>query len=63
LANCKASIDLVALSPSVYSRLCCSHSIRFINDGSIELDNNTVERSIRGVKASRKNALFDKFQR
>ena len=24
----------------------------------IELDNNTVERSIRGIKLSRKNALF-----
>lgn len=31
---------------------------RFIDDGGIELDNNTVERSIRGIKLSRKNALF-----
>lgn len=31
---------------------------RFIEDGRIELDNNTVERSIRGIKLSRKNALF-----
>ncbi|CUU14775.1 Mobile element protein CDS [Bradyrhizobium sp.] len=31
---------------------------RFIDDGRIELDNNTVERSIRGIKLSRKNALF-----
>lgn len=31
---------------------------RFIDDGRIELDNNTVERSIRGNKLSRKNALF-----
>ena len=30
---------------------------RFIDDGRIELDNNTVERSIRGIKLSRKNAL------
>jgi hypothetical protein len=29
---------------------------RFIDDGRIELDNNTVERSIRGIKLSRKNA-------
>src|SRR5262249_27577250 len=31
---------------------------RFIDDGLIELDNNTVERSIGGIKLSRKNALF-----
>jgi len=31
---------------------------RFVDDGRIELDNNTVERSIRGIKLSRKNALF-----
>ena len=31
---------------------------RFIYDGRIELDNNTVERSIRGIKLSRKNTLF-----
>jgi transposase len=31
---------------------------RFIEDGRIELDNNTVERSIRGIKLGRKNALF-----
>jgi transposase len=31
---------------------------RFIDDGRIELDNNTVERSIRGIKLNRKNALF-----
>lgn len=29
-----------------------------LDDGRIELDNNTVERSIRGIKLSRKNALF-----
>lgn len=31
---------------------------RFIDDGRIELDNNTVERSIRQIALSRKNALF-----
>jgi hypothetical protein len=31
---------------------------RFIDDGRIELDNNTIERSIRGIKLCRKNALF-----
>jgi len=31
---------------------------RFIDDGRIEIDSNTVERSIRGIALSRKNALF-----
>jgi len=31
---------------------------RFIDDGRIELDNNTIERSIRSIKLSSKNALF-----
>jgi transposase len=31
---------------------------RFLNDGRIELDNNTVERSIRPITLNRKNALF-----
>jgi transposase len=31
---------------------------RFLDDGRIELDTNTVERAIRPVKLSRKNALF-----
>jgi len=31
---------------------------RFIDDGRIELDNNTVEPSIRGIKLWRMNALF-----
>src|SRR6202051_5134879 len=31
---------------------------RFIDDGCIELDNNTVERSIRRIALNRKNALF-----
>jgi transposase len=31
---------------------------RFIDEGRIELDNNTVERSIRPIALSRKNALF-----
>ena len=30
----------------------------FIDDGSIELDNNIVERSIRPIALTRKNALF-----
>ena len=30
----------------------------FIDDGRIELDNNTVERSIRPIALNRKNALF-----
>ncbi len=32
--------------------------IRFLDDGRIEIDNNTVERSIRGLALNRKNALF-----
>ena len=31
---------------------------RFLDDGRIELDNNSVERAIRPIKLSRKNALF-----
>jgi transposase len=31
---------------------------RFIENGRIELDNNTVERSIRPIALNRKNALF-----
>ena len=31
---------------------------RFIDDGRIQLDNNTVERSIRPIALNRKNALF-----
>jgi transposase len=31
---------------------------RFIDDGRIEMDSNTVERSIRGIALNRKNALF-----
>jgi transposase len=31
---------------------------RFLDDGRIEIDSNTVERSIRGVALTRKNALF-----
>jgi transposase len=33
--------------------LCC-----FLDDGRIEIDSNTVERSIRGIALNRKNALF-----
>ena len=32
--------------------------LRFLNDGRIDLDNNTVERSIRPLALNRKNALF-----
>jgi len=32
--------------------------IRFINDGRIEIDSNTIERSIRPIALNRKNALF-----
>ena len=32
--------------------------VRFLNDGRVELDSNTVERSIRPLALNRKNALF-----
>lgn len=32
--------------------------VRFLDDGRIEIDSNTVERSIRGIALTRKNALF-----
>lgn len=32
--------------------------VRFLDDGRIEIDSNTVERSIRGLALTRKNALF-----
>ena len=31
---------------------------RFLDDGRVEIDSNTVERSMRGIALSRKNALF-----
>jgi transposase len=34
---------------------------RFLDDGHIEFDNNTVERSIRPITLNRKNALFAGF--
>jgi transposase len=36
-----------------WNGLCC-----YLEDGRIEIDSNTVERSIRGIALSRKNALF-----
>src|SRR5204862_5765866 len=32
--------------------------VRFLDDGRIEIDSNTVERAIRPIALSRKNALF-----
>lgn len=32
--------------------------VRYLDDGRIEIDSNTVERSIRGLALTRKNALF-----
>jgi transposase len=32
--------------------------VRFLDDGRIEIDPNTVERSMRSVALNRKNALF-----
>jgi transposase len=36
---------------------------RFLDDGRIEIDSNTVERSIRGLALTRKNALFAGHER
>jgi transposase len=36
---------------------------RYLNDGRIEIDSNTVERSIRGLALTRKNALFAGHER
>ena len=36
----------------------CDGLVRFLDDGRIEIDSNTVERSIRGIALQRKNALF-----
>src|SRR3979409_817762 len=41
-----------------YALSRCAGLTRFIDDGRIELDNNTVERSIRPIALNRKNALF-----
>jgi len=32
--------------------------LRFLDDGRIEIDSNTVERSMRGIALDRKNSLF-----
>jgi transposase len=32
--------------------------LRYLDDGRIEIDSNTVERSIRGIGLGRKNSLF-----
>ncbi|MGY4627090.1 hypothetical protein ACVWY3_004846 [Bradyrhizobium sp. USDA 4486] len=41
-----------------YALSRCQELTRFIDDGRSELDNNTVEGSIGGIKLSCKNALF-----
>jgi hypothetical protein len=41
-----------------YARSRWEGLTRFLDDGRIELDNNTVERSIRPITLNRKNALF-----
>jgi transposase len=45
--------DAVRYALSRWSALCC-----FLDDGRIELDNNTVERAIRPIALGRKNHLF-----
>ncbi len=36
----------------------CEGLTRFLKDGRIEIDNNTVELGMRGIALNRKNALF-----
>jgi hypothetical protein len=36
---------------------------RYLDDGRIEIDSDTVERSIRGLALARKNALFARHER
>jgi hypothetical protein len=49
----------IELAEAIHYALSRWHGLtRFIDDGRIELDNNAVERSVRGIKLSRKNALF-----
>ena len=45
--------DAIRYALTRWSALC-----RFLNDGRIELDNNSVERAMRPVCLSRKNSLF-----
>jgi transposase len=45
--------DAIRYALSRWSALCC-----FLDDGRIELDNNTVERAIRPITLGRKNHLF-----
>jgi hypothetical protein len=45
--------DAIRYTLSRWNVLCC-----FLDDGRIELDNNTVERAIRPVTLGRKNHLF-----
>lgn len=47
------------LTKAIRHALSCWDGLtRFIEDGRIELDNNTVEHSIRPIALNRKNALF-----
>jgi transposase len=48
-----ALADAIRYSLARWEALC-----RFLNDGRIELDNNTVERAIRPIALGRKNHLF-----
>jgi hypothetical protein len=48
-----ALADAIRYALSRWDALCC-----FLDDGRIELDNNTVERAIRPVALGRKNHLF-----
>lgn len=59
----RAKLDLISQKGKLaeHIRYTLSHwegLVRFVDDGRIEIDSNTVERSIRPLTLNRKNALF-----
>ena len=59
----EASLGKVSKTGKVAEAICYGLNhwdglVRFLDDGRIEIDSNTVERSIRGIALERKNSLF-----
>jgi hypothetical protein len=62
-ARCRARRKGAARRPAIAQAIRYGFNhwerlLRFLNDGRIEIDSNTVERSMRPVALNRKNALF-----
>ena len=59
-ATVRASFQEVSPSPapSATRSRCWTALTRYVDDGSIEIDNNAVERELRAVALGRKNYLF-----